>query len=172
MCRSPPTAATSWTDVSAALPDRWVTSVRAEPARPRDGCYVTISGFRWGSPLPHVFRTTDLGATWAADRRQPARGAGQRPRRSTRSTRSGSSSATDVGVLRDARRGRRPGRPLGSNLPNVVVTTLALDPENQLLVVGTFGRSLFSIPVELDLFFYDGFESGDASRWSVVVGGT
>jgi len=52
-----------WTDVSDGLPERWVTSVRCDPFD-RETAYVTVSGFRWHEPLPHVFRTTDLGQSW------------------------------------------------------------------------------------------------------------
>ena len=53
----------SWQDVSAGLPERWVTQVKADPFDAQT-FYVTLSGFRWDEPLPHVFKTTDLGQHW------------------------------------------------------------------------------------------------------------
>jgi len=53
----------SWQDVSAGLPQRWVTHVKADPFDAQT-FYVTLSGFRWDEPQPHVFRTTDLGQHW------------------------------------------------------------------------------------------------------------
>lgn len=159
----------TWSDVSAALPERWVTSVRADPFV-RETAYVTISGYRWIEPLPHVFRTTDLGLTWEAI-------AGNLPEAPVNDlladpfVRHRYFVATDVGVF-ETLDGGESWSVLGTGLPNVVTTSLALEPLNQVLVVGTFGRSLFSLPVKLDLLFYDGFESGDPSRWSVVVGGS
>lgn len=53
----------SWTHVSAGLPNRWITRVRFDPAD-RTVAYVTLSGYRLDSNLPHIFRTADLGGTW------------------------------------------------------------------------------------------------------------
>jgi hypothetical protein len=54
---------TSWTDINQGLPNRWITRVAADP---NDAAiaYVTLSGYRIDSPLPHVFRTTNYGSTW------------------------------------------------------------------------------------------------------------
>jgi photosystem II stability/assembly factor-like uncharacterized protein len=53
-------AGLTWRDVSAGLPDRFVTSLTVDRANP-GVAYVTLSGFRSG----HVFKTTNAGATWA-----------------------------------------------------------------------------------------------------------
>ncbi|MCI0487519.1 MAG: hypothetical protein L0229_13075 [Blastocatellia bacterium] len=50
----------SWADITAGLPDRFITSVTADPQN-SDVAYLTVSGFETG----HVFKTTDRGATWA-----------------------------------------------------------------------------------------------------------
>ncbi len=54
---------TNWTDINDGLPDRWITRVAVDP---NDAAitYVTLSGFRIDSPLPHVFRTTNYGEDW------------------------------------------------------------------------------------------------------------
>jgi len=52
-----------WTDVTAGLPDRWITRVACDPFD-MNTIYVTVSGFRWDEPLPHVFKSTDLGQNW------------------------------------------------------------------------------------------------------------
>lgn len=130
-----------WTDVSAALPDRWITAVRPSP-HDRATCFVTISGFRWGSPLPHVFRTIDLGANWA-----PIAGDLPEvpvndlaldpidPQRLFVGTDLGAWETTDGGAH---------WLPLGSNLPNVVVTSLALNASTGTLVAATYGRGVFA----------------------------
>jgi photosystem II stability/assembly factor-like uncharacterized protein len=134
-------AGSNWTDVSAALPERWVTSVRTDPFSP-DTAYVTISGFRWAEPLPHVFRTTDLGANWQAI-------AGNLPEAPVNDFLADPDHpdryfvATDVGVYETANGGSS-WSALGAGLPNVVVTSLALDQPNQELFAGTYGRSVFS----------------------------
>jgi len=53
----------TWTDITTSLPDRWVTRVAADPFDDQT-IYATLSGFRWDEPLPHVFKSTNLGQTW------------------------------------------------------------------------------------------------------------
>jgi photosystem II stability/assembly factor-like uncharacterized protein len=131
----------SWSDVSAALPDRWITSVRPDPLS-RETAYVTISGFRWAEALPHVFRTTNLGASW-----EPV--AGNLPEAPANDVvidpvdASRLFVATDVGVFETTDAGESWSM-LGANLPNVVVTALALDPIGRVLTAATYGRSFFS----------------------------
>lgn len=155
-----------WTDVSASLPERWVTAVRADPVH-RETAYVTISGFRWNETLPRVFVTTDLGGTWSsisgnlpdapvndfvADPAAPGR----------------FFVATDVGVFVSRDRGAS-WVLLGPDLPNTVVTSLLLDQRSRELLAGTFGRSVFSASIDDGLLFYDGFESGDTAGWTVAI---
>ena len=155
-----------WTDVSAALPERWVTSVRTDPFD-RETAYVTISGYRWTEPLSHVFQTTDLGTTW-----QPI--AGNLPEAPVNDFLADPQMAgryfvaTDVGVFETINGGDL-WTIFGRNLPNAVTTSLLIDPSGEDLIVGTYGRSVFSIPVENQLIFADGFESGQTSSWSRVV---
>lgn len=52
-----------WQNISAGLPERWVTRVKADPIDAQT-IYVTLSGFRWDEPLPHVFKSVNLGQTW------------------------------------------------------------------------------------------------------------
>ncbi|MCX6306037.1 MAG: T9SS type A sorting domain-containing protein [Bacteroidetes bacterium] len=53
----------SWQNISAGLPNRWVTKVAADPFNAQT-IYATLSGFRWDESLPHVFKSNDLGSTW------------------------------------------------------------------------------------------------------------
>lgn len=131
---------TNWTDVSAALPDRWITAVRPSP-HVRATCYVTISGFRWGSPLPHVYRTTDMGATWAPI-------AGNLPEVPVNDLAVDPTDpqrlfvGTDLGAWETTDDGAH-WAPLGSNLPNVVVSSLAVNASTGVLVAATYGRGMF-----------------------------
>ncbi|MBD3410930.1 MAG: T9SS type A sorting domain-containing protein [Ignavibacteriales bacterium] len=55
----------SWTKISDALPERWVTRVTID----RDSanvCYVTLSGYKIDEPGSHLYRTSDYGATWTS----------------------------------------------------------------------------------------------------------
>jgi hypothetical protein len=53
----------TWQSRSSGLPVRWVTRVATDPFDAQT-IYATISGFRWDEPLPHVFRSVNLGQTW------------------------------------------------------------------------------------------------------------
>jgi photosystem II stability/assembly factor-like uncharacterized protein len=134
-----------WQNVSAALPDRWITSVRGDPHH-RETAYVTLSGFRWAEPLSHVYRTADLGLNW-----DPI--AGNLPEAPVNDLIvdplfSGRYFvATDLGVY-ETRDGGTTWAVMGLDLPNVVVTALALRDEQRVLIAATYGRSFFSLQIE------------------------
>jgi photosystem II stability/assembly factor-like uncharacterized protein len=135
----------TWNEVSAALPDRWITSVRADPFD-RETAFVTVSGFRWSEPLPHLFRTRDLGTSWEAIASNlpeaPVNDFAADPGNEGRYF-----VATDVGVYETQDEGVT-WSAFGAGLPNVVVTSLALDAANDTLFAGTYGRSFFSVTIE------------------------
>ena len=56
-------AGTTFTDISAGLPDRWVTRVAFDPFE-ENTIYVTVSGFRWEEAYPHVLKSVNLGEDW------------------------------------------------------------------------------------------------------------
>jgi photosystem II stability/assembly factor-like uncharacterized protein len=53
----------SWQNITAGLPDRWITSVKFDPFE-QNTIYATVSGFRWDEAQPHVFKSLNLGQTW------------------------------------------------------------------------------------------------------------
>ena len=53
----------SWNDITDGLPLRWMTDVVFDPLD-ENTVYATVSGFRWDEPLPHVFKSIDLGVNW------------------------------------------------------------------------------------------------------------
>ncbi len=55
----------SWTRIDATLPERWVTRVAVDPYD-AGTAIVTFSGYKEGSPIPHIYRTTNYGATWSS----------------------------------------------------------------------------------------------------------
>jgi len=136
------TGGSFWTNVSAGLPERWITSVRCDPFD-RETAYVTVSGFRWNEPLPHVLRTEDLGQTWTPI-------AGNLPEAPVNDLRPHPEqpgrlfAATDLGVYETSNGGAIWQR-AGTGLPNVVVTNLAWDPSHQQVVAGTYGRSVWTL---------------------------
>jgi len=130
-----------WRDVSEGLPERWITAVRCDPLD-RETAYVTVSGFRWSEPLPHVYRTTDLGMNW-----EPI--AGNLPEAPANDIFIDPSAAghyyvaTDVGVYR-TRDGGVTWTMLGTDLPSVVITHFGFQPETRTLFAATYGRGVFT----------------------------
>lgn len=134
----------TWSNVSAGLPERWITSVRPDPFD-ANTAYVTISGFRWAEPLSHVYRTNDLGATWTPIDGNlpevPVNDLIAQP-----SDRDWLIVATDLGVY-ESGDGGMTWREVGTGLPNVVTTSLAYQQSTQRLFAGTYGRSVFSVEI-------------------------
>jgi len=131
----------NWIDVSEGLPERWITSVRCDPFD-RQTAYVTVSGFRWGEDVGHVYRTTNLGADWEAiDGNLPDAPVNE----ILLDPQFGGQYyvATDVGVFQSMNEGQS-WTMLGVDLPNVVVNTLAYEPSTRTLLAGTYGRSIFA----------------------------
>ncbi len=127
---------TSWTDVSAGLPNRYVTHIAPDPHDP-SVAWVTVSGFGSG----HVFRTSDGGATWSDISGDlpdaPANWVMALPQASLLVV------GTDVGLFTAGMDGGAWAS--DSGLPNVVVTGLALEPGTGTLVATTFGRGAFTV---------------------------
>jgi hypothetical protein len=53
----------SWTKVNPPGPAYWVTDVEPDPFD-ADTAFLTVTGYRFGDPLPYVRVTHDLGANW------------------------------------------------------------------------------------------------------------
>ncbi|MBD3168963.1 MAG: T9SS type A sorting domain-containing protein [candidate division Zixibacteria bacterium] len=53
----------NWDMVSEDLPERWCTRVTADVFDPACA-YVSFSGYKEDDLMPHIFKTTDYGATW------------------------------------------------------------------------------------------------------------
>lgn len=131
---------TNWTQVTDPdLPGSWVTRVAADPVNSLTG-YATFSGFRSGTPLPYVLKTTDGGATWASI----AGNLPQAPVNDIVIVGADLYVATDVGVFRSTNGGRK-WRPAGSRLPNVPVTDLEYRAASNSLYAATFGRGMFML---------------------------
>ena len=134
----------SWTDVSAGLPARWVTSIRPDANQPGKAC-LTLSGFRWGESLSQVYRTEDFGQSWTSIGDMipdaPCNDILVDPADDQRYF-----VATDFGVYSSEDAGESWAR-YGAGLPNVVVNDLSFLPSTRELFAGTYGRSIFSIPV-------------------------
>ena len=134
----------NWTNVSAGLPQRWITSVRPHPSEPAEAL-VSVSGFRWGETVSHIYRTTDSGQNWTGvdgnlpdmpvndvmyDRNNPNR----------------YFAATDIGVFQSFDAGAS-WNPMGTGMPAVVVNDFAYQHSTRKLFAGTYGRSVYEITI-------------------------
>ncbi len=132
----------NWTDITAGLPQRWVTCVTVDPTSAQI-VYVTFSGLRWDEPISYVYRSQNSGASW----QDIGQGLPAAPVNDIVVDPDHPSTlyvATDVGVYVT----EDPGAdwaPLGTGLPRVPVLDLAFHQPTRMLVAGTHGRSMFSI---------------------------
>ena len=135
----------NWIDINAGLPNRWITRVCFDPTN-HTIAYVTLSGFRLDSPLPHIFRTTNLGATWQnisgnlpeapinvvlVDPLYPNR----------------LYIGTDVGCYFTTNTGATWSL-MGTGLPNVAVSDMKLHAPTRIARAFTHGRSMWEINLD------------------------
>ncbi|MCH9008204.1 T9SS type A sorting domain-containing protein [candidate division KSB1 bacterium] len=133
-----------WTNISGALPRRWITRVAVDPGD-AEIAYVTISGYRENSFLPHIFRTTDAGNTW----QDISSNLPETPLNDVIIDPDDPSIlyvASDVGVFVSRASGDY-WEPLGEGLPNVPVVDLDLHNPTRTLVAATYGRSMYKISI-------------------------
>ncbi|MEM7454360.1 MAG: hypothetical protein AAF456_08385 [Planctomycetota bacterium] len=134
----------NWTDVSAGLPDRWITSLRPHPAIAGEAL-VSVSGFRWGEDVSHVYRTTDFGqnrsAIYTALHDIPVGDIYYDPDNTKRYF-----AATDIGVYFSPDEGQS-WSAYGVGMPPVAVVDFAKLDATRELFAGTHGRSIFSIVI-------------------------
>ncbi len=136
----------TWNDVSAGLPTRWITRLTASPFDAKTA-YCAVSGYRWNEPLPHLFKTTDLGATWlditANLPDAPVNDVLVDPLDPQTLWAAG-----DMGVFVSHDDGGSWAM-LAPGLPNVPVTDIEFHAPSRKLVAATFGRSMYSIETEV-----------------------
>lgn len=135
-------AGLSWTDISIGLPDRWITRVSADPFD-ANTIYAACSGFRWDEPLPHIYRSTNLGQTWEPISSNlpeiPVNAFIADPTKQGRYF-----AGTDAGVFMSPDYGVS-WLSLNQGLGNVPVTTMKLHDTEEVLVVGTYGLSAYRL---------------------------
>ena len=134
---------TNWNSISTGLPQRWVTSITADPDNPASA-YLTFSGFRYGSNMSHIYKTDDYGANWQDINGNlpdiPVNDLAINPDNGTLFL------ATDIGVYYSENTGAT-WQLLGTGMPLAIVTDLSLHLPIQTLVAGTFGRSMWSVNI-------------------------
>lgn len=135
-----------WTNISAGLPERYVTSVKPSPDF-EDYVYAAHSGYKDNDFIPHLHRSKDAGQTWEDI-------SGDLPPLAVNDVYilpghqdSILFAGTDGGVYGTMNAGMQWER-LGSDLPFVPVYDLEYDSINNRLLVGTFARSILSYPLD------------------------
>ncbi|MBL0009418.1 MAG: T9SS type A sorting domain-containing protein [Saprospiraceae bacterium] len=137
----------TWTLISSSLPDRWVTSVAADPAD-QHTAYVTFSGYRFGESVSHIYKTEDLGASWTSI-------SGDLPDMPVNDLIVTPSLrhlyiATDIGVLYSTDKGLH-WELVSNGLPNVVITDITYHAADNILVAATYGRGMYKISPEAEI---------------------
>jgi photosystem II stability/assembly factor-like uncharacterized protein len=134
----------SWNNISAGLPLRWVTRVAVDPYD-EQVVYVALSGYRYDSYQPHVFRSPDAGGTWFDI-------SGNLPEAPANdliidpALDSTLYLATDFGVFVTRDLGEFWSM-LGDNLPNVPIVDVDFHQLTRTLIAATYGRSMYSFDV-------------------------
>jgi hypothetical protein len=132
----------NWTDITAGLPLRWVTRVTADRTNPTT-VYVMLSGFGSDEHLPHVYRSTDAGDSWASI-------AGNLPDAPANDLLVDPLDpatlylGTDVGVYVTRNLGAS-WYALGTGMPAQTVFDLSLHAGSRTLIAATHGRSQWKI---------------------------
>lgn len=134
-----------WTSIKTGLPERWVTRVAVDP-QDENIAYVTLSGYRYDSYQPHIFRTEDAGESWTditSDLPEaPVNDIIIDPELDSMLI-----TATDFGVYLTYDLGSHWSM-LGDNLPNVPVVDLDFHEPSRNLIAATYGRSMYSFSLD------------------------
>ncbi|HSB37258.1 MAG TPA: hypothetical protein VLH41_10280 [Thermoanaerobaculia bacterium] len=135
-----------WTDLSAGLPaaakGQWIQSIEASPSDVA-AAYVVVSAYRSGNDAPLIYRTGDLGKSWAGVAGNlPASGPAKVVREHPKNPRL-LFAGTEFGLFVSFDRGGSWSK--FGELPTVAVDDLKIHPREGDLVVATHGRSLFVV---------------------------
>ncbi len=153
----------NWTNISADLPDRYVTEVAVDYENPQIA-YVTFSGYKYIDYMPHVLRTTDGGATWEDI-------SGNLPEVPVNDiiidpiVEGTFYIANDMGVWYTIDDGIT-WDVLSPVMPTTIVNDLSFHPATRTLLAGTFGRSLYKVVVDETISSKD-IEKAERSTLSV-----
>lgn len=132
----------NWTDISAGVPNRWVTKILASKENPNT-VYLTLSGYRFGEDIGHVYKSIDFGNSWIdISSNLPDIPVNDMEQDSFGNLFLG----TDIGVLASKDEGAN-WNVLGENMPSVVVSDLFIHEGTQFLYAATYGRSTYKIDI-------------------------
>ncbi|MEJ2195580.1 MAG: T9SS type A sorting domain-containing protein [Ignavibacteriaceae bacterium] len=132
----------TWIDISASLPYRWVTRVVVDPVD-ENIVYVTFSGLKWRDPQPHVFRSSNMGTTWE----NISSNLPDAPVNAFAVDNNDQSVlylGSDVGMYVSYNTGAS-WEFLGQGIPVVTIGDIKIHPTSNYLVAGTHGRSMYKL---------------------------
>jgi photosystem II stability/assembly factor-like uncharacterized protein len=150
---------TNWVKITGGLPERWITRVSVDPNE-ENTVYITLSGYKYDSYQPHIFRSTSAGTIWTDI-------SGNLPEAPVNDVivdpalDSTLYAATDFGVFVTRDLGLH-WQMLGDNLPNVPVVDLRFHAPTRTLVAATYGRSMYTFDLD-QLVSYPEFAGKDES---------
>lgn len=135
----------TWTNITNNLPDRWITAVRFDPFN-INTIYATVSGFRWDEPLPHVFRSDNLGESWYSISGNlpelPVNAFECDPEFENRYF-----VGTDAGLF-STEDGGETWYGISAGMPTTPVVTIKIHEPTLNLYAGTYGNSIYKIPLD------------------------
>lgn len=136
----------AWTNITADLPDRYVSSVKASPSL-SNRVFVAHTGYKSNDFSPRLHRSDDRGSTWVPI-------SGDLPNLAINDIHilpghqdSVIFVATDGGVFATLDGGQRWER-LGTGMPIVPVYDIDINPVQRTLMAGTFARSILTFPLD------------------------
>jgi photosystem II stability/assembly factor-like uncharacterized protein len=136
----------TWVNVSAGLPNRYVSCVKAS-ALAAKRVFVSVTGYKDNDFTPHIYRSENQGANWT-----PV--SGDLPNFAVNDLLilpghqdSIIVAATDGGVYATINGGIHWER-LGTGMPFVPVYDIEINPAKKTVFAGTFGRSIYSFPLD------------------------
>lgn len=134
----------AWHDITAGLPNRYVTALTVDPGDARH-VFATLGSYqrRWipGGGVGHVFESRNAGRTW----HDISGNLPDTPALQLVLWRGHVVVATDVGVFSAAAGTPTTWSRLGGGMPRVRVWDLKVDPGRDYLVAATHGRGMFKI---------------------------
>lgn len=141
---------TNWRDISDGIPNRWITKVLTSGLDP-NVLYLTLSGYRFGEEVGHVYKSMDLGDSWM----DISSTLPDIPVNDIEQDKFGNLFiATDVGVMASNDEGMN-WSVLGENLPSVVVSDLFIHAESEFMFAATYGRSSYKIDISNNIMGVD-----------------
>lgn len=157
---------TNWVNVSAGLPNRYITMVKPSPTEP-NSVYVSCSGYKDNDNIPHIHKSIDNGLTWIDISSNLPQLAINDIYIFEETNDDQIFVGTDGGVYYTLDGGLNWSR-AGNGMPIVPVNDIDYDAINHKLIAGTFARSMMSIDVDL-LISTANVESNEISESMLTV---